>query len=106
MTGPEAVSWAEVAEKLSGMLGRSVCYADVSAGEARRRMIAGGRPDWYTDALIVLFLKWAQGGYDLVSDAVERVTGRPPPAWSASWPITRGRCGRLEGSRRVAAHSH
>ncbi len=77
LTGPEAVSWGQVAEKLSRVLGRSVRYADISTEEARRRMIAGGRPDWYTDALIVLFLKWARGGYDLVSDAVERVTGSP-----------------------------
>ena len=37
VTGPEALSYADVAAKLSGALGRQVSYADVPDDAARRR---------------------------------------------------------------------
>jgi hypothetical protein len=41
-------------------------------------MIAAGRPDWYSDALLVLYGKWAAGGWERIGDAVQRITGHPP----------------------------
>jgi uncharacterized protein YbjT (DUF2867 family) len=78
LTGPAAVSYADVADAITPVLGREVRYLDVPPAEARRRMIAAGRPDWYSDALLVLYGKWAAGGWERIGDAVQRITGHPP----------------------------
>lgn len=77
LTGPEALSFAGIARALGGPLGRRVRYEALSGEAARRRLLAEGRPAWYAEALLVLFAGYARGEYAAVSDAVERVTGRP-----------------------------
>ena len=78
LTGPQALDFAQVAEHLTQALGRPVRYQPQTPQEARTAMIAGGRPDWYTDALLVVFGMWARNEMAQVSPAVEMLTGHPP----------------------------
>jgi len=82
VTGPEALSYHDVAVKLSGAMGRKVTYMD-APDEAVAGALAGfGLGDWLLGALVDLFgdhRRSGTGGYAAqVTDTVERLTGRPP----------------------------
>ena len=51
MTGPEALSMAEIADRISRATGRTVRYVAVSAIERRQALIAHGIPPEFADAL-------------------------------------------------------
>jgi uncharacterized protein YbjT (DUF2867 family) len=82
LTGPAGVSFGEIAAGVSGALGRPVRVVALPPGEMRGRLVAAGRPDWYAETLALLYGKYEAGGWDAVSDAVARVTGRPPTAFA------------------------
>lgn len=76
LTGPEAVSNAQIAERLSAALDRPVRYEEV----APERMRAGLRtvlPEWLADGYFDLVQSWTAKDAE-VSDAFERVTGKKP----------------------------
>ena len=77
LTGPEALDFGRVAEVLSGVLGRPVRHLDVPAEEARRRLLAGGVPDWLADDVLGLFRHAPVEPPAEVTTDVEAVTGRP-----------------------------
>jgi uncharacterized protein YbjT (DUF2867 family) len=51
MTGPEALTMAQVADRISRALGRTVRYVAVSAIERRQALIANGIPPEFAEAL-------------------------------------------------------
>ena len=69
ITGPDSVGWLDLAAVASEAAGHDVPYAPVSLDE-----FAGGpnavMADYYGGI--------SRGGYDIVSDAVLDITGRPP----------------------------
>ena len=78
LTGPEALSYDEVAEILSEVLGRPVEHARETDDEAWARLRRGGLPPWLAAGQIALYGYQRAGGPTAeVSDAVERLTGRP-----------------------------
>ena len=78
ITGPEAISYAEAAEKLSAATGRTVTYVQVPEDGVRQALAGAGLPDWYVDDLValnrIIDAGWAEG----VSDAVETVARKAP----------------------------
>src|SRR6266487_6446329 len=55
ITGPEALSMAEVAEKLSTATGKRIRYVNVAPEEAKRAQLVAGVPPYTADALAELF---------------------------------------------------
>jgi uncharacterized protein YbjT (DUF2867 family) len=51
MTGPEALTMAQVADRIARATGRTVRYVAVSASERRQALIANGVPSEFADAL-------------------------------------------------------
>ena len=51
MTGPEALTMTDVAERLSQALGRPIRYVNVSLAERREMVLARGTPPYVADAL-------------------------------------------------------
>jgi len=78
ITGPEALSYADIAGKLSGLLGKSVTYYPVSDAAACQAMAESGMPDFFTHALITLYHFYKQGGAERPTGLVEVITGRQP----------------------------
>lgn len=78
LSGPVALSYADIAQTLSRVLGRSVTYVPVPDDGARAGMIAGGIPEPYADALIDLNRAYRLGAAAQVTTAVRDVTGRDP----------------------------
>jgi uncharacterized protein YbjT (DUF2867 family) len=55
MTGPEALTMREAAERLSQALGREVRYVDVDPEEKRKSLLAAGIPPAFADGIDELF---------------------------------------------------
>ena len=78
VTGPSALTFAEVADTLSRVLAIPVRYVDITDEQLKAGMIGSGQPDWLATALVELNAYARQGHASVVTDTVERVTGRPP----------------------------
>ena len=61
LTGPEALSMAEVAAKLSAATGKPIRYVNVPPEDARRAQLAAGMPPFLADALFELFSERRRG---------------------------------------------
>ena len=77
LTGPEALSYGDVAEKLARILVRPVIYRDVPLALTRERLIASGMPAWHVDVQMDFNTALSAGLAATVTDTVEAVTGRP-----------------------------
>ena len=78
LTGPEALSATEVAERLSAATGRPVRYVDLPADAFAQGLAGAGMPDWLVDAVVEGNTLLAAGFQEEVTDEVARVAGRPP----------------------------
>jgi uncharacterized protein YbjT (DUF2867 family) len=76
LTGPEALTMAEVAEKLSAATGRPIRYVNVAPEEARKAQLARGVPQYTADALAELFAERRRGKESQVSPVIEGIIGR------------------------------
>jgi uncharacterized protein YbjT (DUF2867 family) len=77
LTGPEALSYSDVAERLSRILGRTVTYKEVSLAVMRERLLASGMPEWHVDVQVDFSTALSAGHASAVTSTVEVVTGRP-----------------------------
>ncbi len=82
VTGPQALSYADVAVKLTRALGRQITYVDVPDQAVRAGLLGVGLNTWFADALVGLYQDYRRSGTDgyaaQVTDTVQRLTGRPP----------------------------
>ena len=78
LTGPEALSAAEVAERLSAATGRQVSSVDLGADAFRQALAGAGMPGWMVDGVVEGNTMLAAGHGAAVTDEVARLTGRPP----------------------------
>ena len=80
ITGPEALSFAEVAERIGTVIGRELVYQFISDDEARERYskISGSQEE--TEAHVSLWRAIREGRLAKVTDTVERVLDRKPIA--------------------------
>ena len=78
LTGPEALSFAEMAAVVSEVTGREVTFHDETLEEAYASRAVYGAPDWQVDAWVSTYTAVAKGELDGVTDDVERLTGRAP----------------------------
>jgi uncharacterized protein YbjT (DUF2867 family) len=78
LTGPTAVTYAEIADTLGRVIDRPVRYIPVSFEATRQGMIKTGMPEWFADDIIRLMKTWAEGKGSMVSPVVENIIGRKP----------------------------
>ena len=81
LTGPEALTMAEVAEKLSAATGREIRYVNVAPEEAKRARLAAGVPEYTADALDELFAERRKGKESQVYTTFEEIIGRQPTSF-------------------------
>lgn len=77
VTGPEVLTGADVAERLSALLGRPITYVDVPAQAYRATLDSYGLPPWLAAALTELQQLYRAHAAEVVTDEVEKATGRP-----------------------------
>lgn len=78
ITGPEALSFADVATTLSKATGDDIRYLDETVEEARRSRAHFAAPDWQLEGWITTYTAIARGEHAHVSGDVELLTGRAP----------------------------
>jgi uncharacterized protein YbjT (DUF2867 family) len=78
LTGPESLSNFDIADKLSTALGRNITYVPVTDDELRKAMKEAAAPDALIEGVVDLMRYYREGNAELVTDDVERVTGRKP----------------------------
>ncbi len=77
LTGSEAISFDEVAEKFAKALNRPVAYVNVIPQELKAARLANGEPEWYLDAELELFACWANGAGSVVTNTIAQLIHRP-----------------------------
>ncbi|MDW5598178.1 NmrA family NAD(P)-binding protein [Conexibacter stalactiti] len=95
LTGPEALTFAEVAERISTVVGGPVVHVDLPPARWLEQTLTAGVPRDYAELLLILLSEVVRSGANAATtDAVERVTGHPPrsfadyladPATAAAW---------------------
>jgi uncharacterized protein YbjT (DUF2867 family) len=77
VTGPEALTFHQAAEKLSSVLGRKIQYMDVPLSAAADGMRSSGMPEWNIRTVTELLGYFASGAAAPVTDTLPRLLGRP-----------------------------
>ena len=77
ITGPQALSFTQVAEQLSAALGKRVTYVDPPVEVYRQALLDAGTPVWFADALIALYGLYSQNIASDVTTVVADLTQRP-----------------------------
>ena len=78
LTGPEAITYEQVAEELSAMTGRRVKFVAVPDEAARQALVGAGMPRFVAEQLVSLFGGLRQGAHERTTDTARALTGREP----------------------------
>jgi uncharacterized protein YbjT (DUF2867 family) len=78
LNGPEAVTCAELADRISRVAERSVNYVDIPESAQRKGMLELGMPEWQVDALLDLQRYYTNGQGGEVTDVLPKLLGRTP----------------------------
>ena len=78
LTGPEAITYAQVAAELSAATDRRVEFIDVPDEGAKQGLIEAGLPDLVAEQVVEVFSMLRQGAGEQVTGTVESLTGCPP----------------------------
>jgi uncharacterized protein YbjT (DUF2867 family) len=82
LTGPEAVTYDDLASAVSSVLERPIAHVSVSPDDMKAGMLAEGMPDPLVDRMLDLERYFREGHASLITNDIERVTGR------AATPLT------------------
>lgn len=83
ITGPEALSDAQIAEKLSSLLGRHITYVPISDEQWLQGLLSAGLPQWYANSLVKLYQFYRHGGGTPVTSDLEQLIQCQPRTMDA-----------------------
>jgi uncharacterized protein YbjT (DUF2867 family) len=83
LTGPEGLTFAEMAHQLSRAVGRTITFVDVSPESMRAALADLGFPAWQADGLLEEFALYRRGEAAEVEAGVNEALGRPPRSFDA-----------------------
>ena len=78
LTGPEALTHWEMAERLCTALGREIQYVDVPPEAMMEALLRIGLPLWQADGLIEDYAHYRRGEASAIATGVQDATGRAP----------------------------
>jgi uncharacterized protein YbjT (DUF2867 family) len=78
LTGPEAVTFDDVAAALSDLTGRAIGFVPVPDDAARAQLVESGMPAWFASNLVTLFGLLRDGAAAPVGGGVRALTGSEP----------------------------
>ncbi|MFQ5659153.1 MAG: SDR family oxidoreductase [Gammaproteobacteria bacterium] len=78
ISGPEVLSFNDVARLFSEVLGREIAYIDIPAQDLETRLLAEGQNPWYVHAILELFGAVAQTRDIALTDTFKELTGKKP----------------------------
>lgn len=78
ITGPDSITYADLARLASELTGRTVTYESVTPEERTKQLIAAGTPEPIAKLLVSSQMAIAEGKMGTPSTAVQELTGRQP----------------------------
>jgi uncharacterized protein YbjT (DUF2867 family) len=78
LNGPEALSNADIAKRLSEVIGREIKYVDIPVAAQRKAMLDAGMPEGQVTAILELQEYYRSGGCAIVDRTVAEILGRNP----------------------------
>lgn len=78
LTGSEALTFADMAQRLSKAVGRTITFVDVPPESMRAALAELGFPAWQADGLLEEFAMYRRGEAAGVEPGVREALGRPP----------------------------
>jgi uncharacterized protein YbjT (DUF2867 family) len=78
LSGPEAITYGQVAAVLSAATARSVEFVALSDEEATDALIQAGLPAFGAEQVVAIFAQARSGAAEQVTATVESLTGAPP----------------------------
>jgi uncharacterized protein YbjT (DUF2867 family) len=100
ISGPEALTYDEIARTISEVTGIAVTHRAVSTSDLVRHFESGGMPAAYAELLAALDERIRTGAEARPTDTVKRVTGTEPRAFRAFVEAHRAELERLRGPLR------
>ena len=83
VTGPEALTYAQMVAKIGAAIGKPLRFEAIGDEVALQNLLRAGLTGEVAEALVTLWREVREGRVDLVTDDVERVTGRKPITFDA-----------------------
>jgi uncharacterized protein YbjT (DUF2867 family) len=95
LTGPETLSYGDVARLLTEALGREIHYVPVTPEQVRESILKLGWGDWAAGIMADYSAAYARGWGDFTTTFVEKLSGHPARSYAAFLrevfvPATRG----------------
>ncbi len=78
LSGPEALTYDELASELSKVLGRSISHISLSPSDLKNGMLAEGMPEELADRMLDLERYFREDQASRITDDINQVTGRDP----------------------------
>lgn len=78
LTGPETLTFAEMAHQLSRAVGRTITFVDVPPEAMRAALMEPGFPVWQADGLVEEFAMYRRGEASAAESGVREALGRAP----------------------------
>ncbi len=78
LNGPEAVSNAEIAARISRVTGRQISFVDIPEEAQLQAMLGQNMPEWQVTAILQLQDYYRSGECAATDDTVAELLGRPP----------------------------
>lgn len=82
ITGPEALTHAEMADQLSSAVGKPIKYLDVPSEAMRQALLGFGMPEWQADGLVEDYDHYRRGEAAEVTSTVRDITGNDATRFS------------------------
>jgi uncharacterized protein YbjT (DUF2867 family) len=81
LTGPKAISFHDITQVLSEVLGKKVDYVPISLEKAKEAMLDMGLSAWKAEVLIEYARAHSQGYSNFTTEEVEQLTGHPATSY-------------------------
>ena len=81
LTGPAAISFYDIAETLSEILGKEVSYINIPPEKAKEAILNMGLSEWRADVLIEYAKAHSEGYSNFTTEDVEQLTGHPATSY-------------------------
>ena len=79
LTGPEAITYEDMAVGLSRAAGRTIRYRDLSNADYLDYLLATGYPRWLAEEFVAMYGHYKEGGFvTQTTDTIEKLLKRPP----------------------------
>jgi uncharacterized protein YbjT (DUF2867 family) len=78
LSGPEALTYGEIAEKVGRAAGKPVNFVELTEDQYRQALVSNGIPAPYADAVVDLVSYYGKDKASQITEDVKKLTGRDP----------------------------